>query len=96
MVGDGYRQVEEHEMNGNGMSLRALVDKWLAPTRSIPARVTQIGRIGANGVRYVRLEGEDSTGPLNIIFFRHGNGAWDVFPPVPASPAMGTRLFAAR
>jgi hypothetical protein len=82
-------------MSGNSISLRTLVDKWLAPTRSIPARVTQTGRFGSSGVRYVRLEGQMSAGPLCIVFFRHGNGAWDVFPPVPPSPAMGTRLFTA-
>jgi hypothetical protein len=82
-------------MNGNGISLRDLVDKWLAPTRSIPARVTEIGRFGSCGVRFVRLEGAVSNSPLSIVFFRHGHGAWDVFPPVPDTPAMGTRLFAA-
>ncbi|BCG04823.1 hypothetical protein PPGU19_093910 (plasmid) [Paraburkholderia sp. PGU19] len=82
-------------MNGNGISLRDLVDKWLAPTRSIPARVTQIGRFGSGGVRFVRLEGVVSNSPLSIVFFRHGQGTWDVFPPVPHTPAMGTCLFAA-
>ncbi|MDR6390946.1 hypothetical protein AB3X82_19085 [Paraburkholderia phenoliruptrix] len=82
-------------MNGNSMSLRALVDKWLAPTRSIPAHVTQTGRFGSNGVRYVCLEGQVSARPLSIVFFRHGSGAWDVFPPLPPLAAMGTRLFAA-
>ncbi|MPW23720.1 hypothetical protein GCT13_45265 [Paraburkholderia sp. CNPSo 3157] len=82
-------------MNGNGISLRALVDKWLAPTRSIPARVIQVGRFGSSGVRYVRLEGQMATGPLSIVFFRHGDRAWDVFPPMPSSPAMATRIFAA-
>ena len=81
-------------MNSNAISLRALVDKWLAPTRSVPARVTETGRLGLSGVRFVRLEGQVSAGLLSIVFFRHGNGEWDVFPPVPPSPAMGTRLFA--
>jgi len=81
-------------MNSNAISLRALVDKWLAPTRSVPARVTETGRFGIAGVRFVRLEGRVPTGQLSIVFFRHGNGEWDVIPPVPPSPAMGTRLFA--
>jgi len=88
-------QTEEHAMTGNSIPLRALVDKWLAPTRSVPARITQVGRFGSHGARYVRLEGQVATGPLSIVFFRHGSGAWDVFPPVPPSAAMGTRLFAA-
>jgi hypothetical protein len=81
-------------MNGNDISLRALVDKWLAPTPSVPAHITQVGRLGRTGVRYVCLEGQVSTAPLSIVFFRHGVGAWDVFPPAPPSVAMGTRLFA--
>lgn len=81
-------------MNGDNFSLRALVDKWLAPTRSVPARITQVGRLGCTGVRYVRLEGQVSKRPLSIVFFRHSVGAWDVFPPAPPSASMGTRLFA--
>ena len=81
-------------MDAERKPLRSLVDKWLAPTRSVPARVTETGRFGIAGVRFVRLEGRVPTGQLSIVFFRHGNGEWDVFPPVPPSPAMGTRLFA--
>jgi hypothetical protein len=44
-------------MNGNCISLRALVDKWLAPSQSRPARVTCVGRLLATHGRYVRLEG---------------------------------------
>nr|WP_082855557.1 hypothetical protein [Paraburkholderia phytofirmans] len=80
-------------MNSNCVSLRSLVDKWLAPTLSMPARVTQIGRVFATHGRYVRLEGCTSTGPLTIVFFRHEGGSWCVFPAVPASPAMCGRLF---
>jgi hypothetical protein len=81
-------------MNSNRVSLRSLVDKWLAPTLSMPARVTQIGRVLATHGRYVRLEGCISTGPLTIVFFRHEDGSWCVFPSVPASPSMSARLFA--
>jgi hypothetical protein len=80
-------------MNSNCFSLRSLVDKWLAPTFSMPARMTQIGRVLATHGRYVRLEGCSSTGPLTIIFFRHEDGSWCVFPPVLAPPAMCGRLF---
>ncbi|MFL9913775.1 hypothetical protein [Paraburkholderia sp. RL17-337-BIB-A] len=80
-------------MNSNYVSLRYLVDKWFAPTLSMPARVTQIGRMLATHGRYVRLEGCTSTGPLTIVFFLHHDGSWCVFPPVAASPAMCGRLF---
>jgi hypothetical protein len=81
-------------MDSNRVSLRSLVDKWLAPTLAKPARVTQIGRVLATHGRYVRLEGCCATGPLMIVFFRHADGSWCVFPSVPASPAMCGRVFA--
>lgn len=81
-------------MNGNDITLRSLVDKWLAPTFSMPARVTQVGRLLATHSRYVRIEGCTSRGPLTIVFFRHGDGSWCVFPPLQATPAMCQRLVA--
>lgn len=79
-------------MNGNDISLRALVDKWLAPTLSMPARVTQVGRLLATHSRYVRIEGRTANGPFTIVFFRHGDGSWCVFPPATSTPAMCPRL----
>jgi hypothetical protein len=81
-------------MNGNYISLGALVDKWLAPSQSRPARVTCMGRLIATHGRYVRLEGCTSTRTLTIVFFRHDDGSWCVFPPARTSPAMCSRLFA--
>ncbi|MEX3633504.1 hypothetical protein [Paraburkholderia sp. BR14320] len=68
--------------------LRALVEKWLAPTGATPAHVVRTGRMAITRARYVRLEGAISSRPLTIVFFRHGNGSWDVFPPVERLPAM--------
>ncbi|TDN63201.1 hypothetical protein [Paraburkholderia sp. BL10I2N1] len=82
-------------MNGNSISLHSLVDKWLAPTLSMPARVTQFGHTVSTHLRYVRLEGGTTTGQVSIIFFQHRDGSWCVLPPVSARPAMCTRLFAA-
>ncbi|MCC8404878.1 hypothetical protein LJ655_23895 [Paraburkholderia sp. MMS20-SJTN17] len=81
-------------MNDTVIPLRTLVDKWLAPTRTTPAHVMHTGRMAATRARYVRLEGAISSGPLTIVFFRHGNGSWDVFPPVVESPAMSARFLA--
>lgn len=80
-------------MNTSCVTLRSLVEKWLAPTLSMPARVTQIGRLLATHGRYVRLERCTSTGPLEIIFFQHDDGSWGVYPPVRSSPAMRGRIF---
>lgn len=63
------------------MSLRLLVDKWLAPTAATPVRITHFSRTGSNGTRYVRVEALRPTGLLAILFFRHDDGSWCVFPP---------------
>ncbi|WP_321924740.1 hypothetical protein [Paraburkholderia guartelaensis] len=81
-------------MNGNEITLRSLVDKWLAPTFSAPARVAQVGRLFATHCRFVRIEGGTSSGPLSIVFFRHDDGSWCVFPPARTAPAMCHRLIA--
>lgn len=81
-------------MNGNEVTLRSLVDKWLAPTFSTPARVAQVGRLLATRSRFVRIEGHTSSGTLTIVFFRHNDGSWCVFPPAQTKPAMCQRLVA--
>jgi hypothetical protein len=69
-------------------ALRHLVDKWLAPTPSVPARVRRIGRMALARHRYVLVEAAHTTGTLSIFFFRHDDGSWCVFPPAIARPAM--------
>jgi hypothetical protein len=87
-------RIQEAAMNGSDISLHALVEKWLAPTLSMPARVTQFGRTVSTHLRYVRLEGGPATIPVTIIFFRHDDGSWSVFPPTAARPQMCERLVA--
>jgi hypothetical protein len=81
-------------MNGDKISLRSLVDKWLAPTAQMPARVTRFGRASSNRHRYVRVEACVANRPLTIFFFRHDDGAWRVFPPTHKRPSMRARLTA--
>jgi hypothetical protein len=66
-------------MNTAQQSLRALVDKWLAPTPGTPTRVTRFSRMSSNHRRYVCVETARQTGVLAIYFFRHDDG-WCVFP----------------
>ena len=75
-------------MGAEKTSLRALVDKWLAPTASAPARVLRTGRTGGNRTRYVCVETRASSGPRSIFLFRHDDGSWCVFPPTEGRPAM--------
>ncbi|CAB3804718.1 hypothetical protein LMG28688_06056 [Paraburkholderia caffeinitolerans] len=69
-------------------SLRSLVDKWLAPTQRKPAHLVQIGRTQVSRSRFVRFAGQTSVGFVTIVFFRHDDGSWCVFPPRGKVPAM--------
>jgi hypothetical protein len=69
-------------------SLHWIVDKWLAPTPAMPARVTRISRTGARRGCAVCVETSRPTGVLSIVFFRHDDGSWNVFPPAAERPAM--------
>ena len=75
-------------MNEHRTSLRSLVDKWLAPTPSTPGCVTHFGHIASLHLRYARLVGGAATAPRAIVFFRHDDGSWYVFPPLQVRPAM--------
>lgn len=68
--------------------LRMVVEKWLAPAPSAPVRVTRI--VGSSDGRHsVRVEVDGPRGPVSLHFFRHSDGAWQVFPPVRAGLTMG-------
>lgn len=68
-------------------SLHWAVDKWLAPTPAMPARVTR-RCTGVRCRRYVCVEAWRPGGLLSIFFFRHDDGSWNVFPPEAERPAM--------
>lgn len=65
--------------NTNEQSLRCQVEKWLAPAPAIPVHVTEFSRTRWGGRRYVCVETADGTRAL--LFFRHDDGGWCVFPP---------------
>ena len=75
-------------MNSSEKSLRWLIDKWLAPTPAMPVRVTRFSRTRSNQRRHVCVEASRPAGSLAILFFRHDDGSWYVFPPATARPAM--------
>jgi hypothetical protein len=69
-------------------TLHWAVDKWLAPTPAMPARVTRFCRTRDYRRRYVCVEALRPGGLLSIFFFRHDDGSWNVFPPAAERPAM--------
>ncbi len=81
-------------MNTHRDSLRRIVDKWLAPTPAAPVREIRLCRMEANHTRYVRVEALRPTGVLELFFFRHDDGSWQVFPPVAARVTMSAHRFA--
>ncbi|WP_175941572.1 hypothetical protein [Caballeronia sp. BCC1704] len=82
-------------MQASANSLHSAVDKWLAPTVAHPARVAQLCRSHVTGMRYVRIEGWHGGTLIDIIFFRHDDGTWNVFPPQARRPSMNAQRLAA-
>ncbi|BBQ01355.1 hypothetical protein BSFA1_64830 (plasmid) [Burkholderia sp. SFA1] len=68
------------------MTLRELVEKWLAPYLAAPARVARLARDEAGSHRCVRVEVSRASRNLSMLFFRHDDGSWQVYPPQKARP----------
>ncbi|WP_250454455.1 hypothetical protein [Caballeronia sp. ATUFL_M2_KS44] len=68
-------------------SLHAQVEKWLPTGGTCRPRVRRFGRTRAQGFRFVCVEAADAM-HHTLVFFRHRDGAWRVFPPAPECPAM--------
>jgi hypothetical protein len=62
-------------------SLHVQVEKWLGSVSSLQTRVTRFSRSAQNPWRCVRVEALRGSGTLSIVFFRHDDGSWCVFPP---------------
>ena len=69
-------------------SLRTQVDKWLAPSLSASVRVTEFSRTRLGRRRYVCVETALPFGSRALLFFRHDDGCWCVFPPASDRPIM--------
>jgi hypothetical protein len=76
-------------------SLRALVEKWLGATSATPVRVVLVHRIRFGRRRCVCIKAERAADSFTLFFFRHDDGAWHVFPPDAARPAMSIGRLAA-
>ncbi|QCP51752.1 hypothetical protein FAZ95_12140 [Trinickia violacea] len=60
--------------------LRSLVERWLAPIHAAPVRISRFGDVGSGQRRHVRIEVLRPEGAVVILFFRHDDGTWHVFP----------------
>lgn len=77
-------------MSLSGRSLRTLVEKWIGRTDGV--RVTQFSHGRDEQYRFVRVEGAPDAAFIALIFFRHNDGSWCVFPPERKRPAMNLGL----
>lgn len=69
-------------------TLHFLVEKWLAPAPTTPVRVTRFSCTHSSLRRHVRVEALRPEGPVVILFFKHADGTWWLFPPYTERPAM--------
>jgi hypothetical protein len=77
----------------NKHSLRTQVEKWLAPGLSTPVHVTEFSRTVSGKGRYVCVETSSSFGSHALLFFRHDDGSWRVFPPATNGPKLTVGRF---
>ena len=75
-------------MASAGMSLRLMIDHWLAPDPSTMVRVTEFRNRRSKHECYVCVETFRGTCPVAMFFFRHQDGTWRIFPPSRERPAM--------
>ncbi|MFD1559516.1 hypothetical protein ACFSHT_28400 [Paraburkholderia silviterrae] len=65
------------------MSLREVVERWMMPNHAVPFRVRPLRNGNAARGRCVQVEARAPCGNITLCFFRHDDGAWRVFPPLP-------------
>jgi hypothetical protein len=82
-------------MNATRTSLRLQIGKWLGPISSKTVRITRSDHTGDGRVRCISVEALRQNSTLSIVFFRHGDGSWLIYPPEVERPAMGAYLRAA-
>ena len=68
--------------------LRTLVGKWFGHSTAKTISVVEFSRTPKDRRRFVRIGGPLVDGTLTIVFFRHDDGSWNVFPENRSTPAM--------
>jgi hypothetical protein len=81
-------RLKEKDMYAGERSLRVLVDKWIGPGVPMTARVMEFSRTRSDRRRYVRVGTFRRDECFAIVFFRHDDGSWNVFPPGTDMPTM--------
>lgn len=68
-------------MSTSKQSLRWVVEKWFGSNLSASIRLTRAKESWRKPCRCVRVEAVFGSDPFSILFFRHDDGSWYVFPP---------------
>ncbi|MFP3570733.1 hypothetical protein, partial [Paraburkholderia sp. SIMBA_030] len=55
---------------------------------NFPVQIVEVGRTFPDRRRYVRIGAAASEYSSSIVFFRHDDGSWHVFPATPKTMAM--------
>jgi len=58
-----------------------LLEKWLVSSRATEMRISRFVDMGSGRRRQVRVELRRVEDSVEIVFFRHDDGTWHVFPP---------------
>jgi hypothetical protein len=75
-------------MGSGEKCLRTLVSKWFGSSAVATLRVMEFSRTGTDRRRYVRIGAARADESLTIVFFRHDDGSWNVFPAKADGPVM--------
>ncbi|CAG9259182.1 conserved hypothetical protein [Paraburkholderia caribensis] len=73
-------------MSGQCKSLRVLVKDWFGNGGRF--KVTRADRSKTMSCRVVKVEVAHSSGTYALVFFRHNDGSWCVYPPPIVHPTM--------
>jgi hypothetical protein len=65
-------------MSPDGQSLRRAIEKWFGAG---PSACIRLRREQAKAFRCISVETVTDSGLFSILFFRHADGSWCVFPP---------------
>ena len=68
-------------MKQDGCSLRMQIEKWFGCARWTSIHISRASRTFASGARYGCVTVSQRLSPHVIVFFRHNDGSWQVYPP---------------
>ncbi|MEX3934851.1 conserved hypothetical protein [Paraburkholderia piptadeniae] len=75
-------------MKDDTYSLRAQIEKWFGSAQPLSIRVSRaLGDLRMmSGCKCVSVS--QTSGPYAIVFFRHGDKSWRVYPPTATRPTL--------